>query len=57
MINLTKELQNIVAKYSPDNDQISYIELDNMLHDFKKAGYTFEYWLDAIPFNLKKHDK
>lgn len=35
---------------------ISYYDLENMLNDLKPLGYTFDYYLDCVPNNLRKID-
>lgn len=48
---LPKEVQDILEKYCQAD---TYEDLNNMLAELKPLGYTFEYYLDAIPFNLTK---
>jgi len=46
-------IQAILDKY--DNlDELSYIECAQMLEEVEAEGYTFEYYLDAEPFHLRK---
>lgn len=33
----------------------SYTDLEQALEELKPLGYTFEYYLDAQPYNLKKN--
>lgn len=36
------------------SDGASYEELRNLLKEFEECGYTFDYYLDAEPFEFKK---
>lgn len=48
------ELKTILDKYEEASiDGFSYQELAAMLCEVEAVGYTFEYGLDAIPYNLK----
>lgn len=42
----------ILDKYA-DFDN-TYEECEAMLKDFEAIGYTFDYYLDAQPYNLRK---
>jgi hypothetical protein len=46
------EVQNVINKYSEDWGE-SYEECENMLKELRPLGYTFDYYLDASPFNLQ----
>ena len=46
---LPQPVQDILNKYG---EVSTYSECENMLAELKPHGYTFEYYLDAIPFNL-----
>lgn len=48
------EVQIILNKYSMRDN--TYENCESMLKEMKELGYTFEYGLDAIPFNLKKNE-
>jgi len=48
---LPKEVQMILL--SAGDDQ-TYENCEKLLNKLKPLGYTFEYYLDAVPFNLKK---
>ena len=50
------ELANILNKYLVD-DYMEYSQLNAMLKECEAIGYTFEYELDAVPFNLKKIER
>lgn len=50
---LPKEVQDILEKYSEDWDD-TYENCSNLLSELEALGFTFEYGLDAVPFNLKK---
>lgn len=45
------ELQEVILRYG---DVSSYQECDDMLKECQSLGYTFDYYLDACPFNLRK---
>ena len=49
---LPQEVQDVLAKYSDWGD--SYDECRAMLKDMEAVGYTFEYYLDAVPYDLRK---
>jgi len=49
---LPQEVQDVLAKYS-DWDA-TYDQCRAMLNDMEALGYTFEYYLDAEPYNLLK---
>lgn len=51
--NLPKNLLKILNKYLVSDD-LDYIKLENMLKEVNSVGYTFEYYLDCIPYDLKK---
>ena len=34
----------------------NYTDLEQALEELKPLGYTFEYYLDAQPYNLKKNE-
>lgn len=48
---LPMEVQGILADFG---GQTGYVALDNLLDKLKPHGYTFEYGLDAQPYNLRK---
>jgi hypothetical protein len=45
-----KEVLDILAQFE-DN---TYEECERILNKLERIGYTYEYGLDAEPFNLKK---
>lgn len=48
------DVQNVLNKYEHALvNGILYDELAQMLEDINKVGWTFEYYLDAEPYNLK----
>ena len=51
--NLPKNLLDILNKYQ-DNDDLNYFIMEKMLKEVNSIGYTFEYYLDCIPYNLQK---
>lgn len=47
---LPKHIQAIISKYG---DCDTYEDCANMLKELNKYGYTFNYYLDAQPYNLR----
>ena len=47
-----REVQKVVEKYS-DIESLEYYELETFLSELNEIGWTFEYYLDGIPFNLQ----
>lgn len=54
--NLPKNLLDILNKYQM-NEDLNYITIEKMLKEVNAIGYTFEYYLDCIPYNLQKLTK
>jgi len=52
------ELAKICDKYADiDADQgLNYEDVANFLEEVEAIGYTFESYLDAVPFNLVKKE-
>lgn len=50
---LPTEVQKILLNYSLI-DPPTYKDLENMLKDLSPFGYVFDYYLDCVPFNLRK---
>jgi len=52
---LPQEVQDCLIKWGNklDHDQ-SYDNCRKFLKAIEKLGYTFDYYLDAIPYNLRK---
>lgn len=50
-----EELKQVLSKYSQESE-MEYEELERMLNECNSIGYTFEYYLDGTPFNLKTID-
>jgi hypothetical protein len=48
---LPQEVTDILANYS---EAESYKELDAMIYELNQVGYTCEYDLNCIAFNLQK---
>jgi hypothetical protein len=51
--NLPKNLLDILNKYQEED--LNYITIEKMLKEVNSIGYTFEYYLDCIPYNLQKN--
>ena len=47
---LPKEVIEVLESFEDE----TYSECERILNELKPLGYTFEYYLDAQPFNLKK---
>ncbi len=47
---LPKEVQTILNEFT----EPTYKECKQLLEKLKPLGYTFDYYLDAIPYNLQK---
>lgn len=45
-------VQNIISAFNEDAD--SYRELSRIVSELEPLGYTFDFYLDAEPFNLRK---
>jgi hypothetical protein len=54
MDSLPEEVQAVLRKYSSEDE--TYANSESMLAELEPLGYTFEYGLDALPFNLKRID-
>lgn len=52
--SLPKRVQQILWEYAWEEK--SYEACERMLEDLQAEGYTFEFGLDAEPFNLTKMD-
>jgi len=48
---LPQEVQDVIEKYGEVD---TYTQCNNMLKELTALGYTFDYYLDAVPFNLQK---
>ena len=46
------ELSNVLEKYTHCNG-MSYSELNILLAECEKIGFTFDYYLDAEPYGLR----
>lgn len=46
-------VQHVLDSFDEDTDN-TYTELDRILERLKPLGYTFEYGLDAVPYDLCK---
>lgn len=49
---LPQEVLEIINKYSSEDN--TYEVCGNLLNELEPLGYSFEYGLDATPYNLKK---
>jgi hypothetical protein len=46
-------VQAILERYTEDGDELSYEQLAAMHAEVETVGYTFDYYLDAVPYNLR----
>ena len=51
---LPDHIQDIIHSFDENKD--AYQECKRVLKELKPHGYTFEYYLDGVPFNLKKEN-
>ena len=50
--SLPQEVKDVLEKYKDFNP--TYDECRAMLKDMEAIGYTFDFYLDAEPYNLRK---
>ena len=50
--SLPHEVQVVLQKYESEVED--YIACKNMQHELEHLGYTFDWGLDAIPYNLRQ---
>jgi hypothetical protein len=51
--NIPKEVNAIIKKYNYFEDA-TYKDLEECLKELETIGYTFDYYLDAQPYDLRK---
>lgn len=51
--NIPKEVDEIIKKYNYFEDS-TYTDLEEFLKELEAIGYTFDYYLDAQPYDLRK---
>jgi hypothetical protein len=51
--SLPQDVQNVLEKYNEDWEY-TYENCANMQDELEELGYTFDYYLDATPYNLRK---
>ena len=51
---IPSEVQDVLVTFDEDAD--SYHELDRLLGELEPLGYTFDYYLDAVPYGLRPID-
>lgn len=49
---LPVRVQNILFSFDENKD--SYQECERLLKELEPLGYTFEYYLDGVPYDLRK---
>lgn len=49
---LPEAAKEILKKF--EDFDLTYTGCESLLKELEKVGYTFEYYLDAVPFNLTK---
>lgn len=47
-----QEVREILSRY--ELEELDYIECENLLKELNAVGYTFDYYLQAEPYNLRK---
>ena len=52
---LPQEVQDVLEKHATDDD--TYENCQQLVEDLNKVGYTCDYYLDAVPFNLRKLER
>jgi len=50
---LPEDVKNALCQFNEDNDL--YKECESLLFKLQAIGYSFEYGLDGIPYNLKRY--
>ena len=51
--NIPKNVQRILDQHQEDFENGSYNGLNKALKKLEKIGYTFEYYLDGIAYDLR----
>lgn len=51
--NIPPEVQAILDKYSEGIEEGNYQELQKAVDELNSIGYTFEYYLDGVPYDLR----
>ena len=46
------ELTAVLEKY--ESEQLTYSELETMHKECESVGFTFDWYLDAVPYGLRK---
>jgi hypothetical protein len=49
---IPENVKNVLIKYNPS--EMSYESCKKLTQELNEIGYTIDYYLDAIPFNLQK---
>lgn len=49
---LPKEVQDVIEHYNQSND-LTYQQCDEFKSNLNKLGFTFDYYLDAVPYDLR----
>jgi hypothetical protein len=50
---IPNEVAEILDSFNEDTDN-TYFELGRLQRQLEKIGYTFDFYLDAQPYNLRK---
>jgi hypothetical protein len=51
--DIPKKLQKVLNKYDNYLSGGDYRQLEIVLGEVEKVGYTFEYYLDGVPYDLR----
>ena len=52
---IPQEVNTVLDKYR--EGEYTYTELEQLQTDLEKIGFTIDYYLDAIPYNLREVEK
>ena len=51
---IPNKVNNVLANYDKEETNLSYEECARLVKDLNSIGYTCDYGLDGIPFDLRK---
>lgn len=51
---IPNKVNNVLANYDQEETNLSYEECARLVKDLNSIGYTCDYGLDGIPFDLRK---
>lgn len=50
---IPSDVQAILESFDEESPN-TYLELDRLVNELEVIGYTFDFYLDAEPYNLRK---